>query len=201
MVDVCRVDLSRVASAGLAELLCPQERMRAARIVDAHRRELWARSRGTLRALLACYTEADPRALSFESGPHGKLALREGAEHELGPGGTPDVRFNLSHSGAAMLVAVTVGREVGVDVERARERYTPEFLRAWTVREARVKCRGVGLGAASGEDPEPDGASDAYEDAPEDMWTAELDVGPRAFAAVAVAGRQECELHRRDWPG
>lgn len=190
VVDVWRVDLSRVASAELAELLCPQERMRAERIVDGRRRELWSRSRATLRALLSDYVVADPRALSFEPGPHGKLALREDAEHEFRTGAAPDVRFNLSHSGQAMLVAVTAGREVGVDIERARERHTDEFLRAWTIREARLKCLGVGL------DPAPA----VSESARAAIWTAELDGGPQTFAAVALAGLEECELRYRHIP-
>lgn len=196
-VDVWRVDLSRASEDGLAELLCARERARAARIVDARRRALWERSRGVLRALLARCLDADPRELRFASGPHGKPMLCNPAATAAGPGVPPGLRFNLSHSGAAMLVAVTAGREVGVDLERARERHTAEFLRAWTVREARVKC----LGARPGAEPIVGAAPVVSEGAPEGMWTTELDVGPWAFAALAVAGREECELHRRDWPG
>jgi 4'-phosphopantetheinyl transferase len=197
VVDVWRVDLSRASEDGLAELLCARERARAARIVDARRRALWVRSRGVLRALLARCLDADPRALRFEYGEHGKPALGERAVYANGPGAEPDLRFNLSHSGERLLVALTAGREVGVDVERARGRHTAEFLRAWTAREARVKCLGAGLGAA----PVVGEAPIVGEGAPEGMWTTELDVGPWAFAALAAAGREECELHRRDWPG
>lgn len=190
VVEVWRVDLNRASDAGLTELLCASESARATRIVDARRRGLWARSRCVLRALLASYLDADPRELRFASGPHGKPALCGRAEAETEPDVWADLHFNLSHSGEAMLVAVTAEREIGVDVERARKRHTAEFLRAWTVREAQVKCLGAGLGAA----PIVDGG------APEAMWTTELDIGPRAFAAVALAGPRECELHRRDWP-
>jgi 4'-phosphopantetheinyl transferase len=194
VVDVWRVDLGRRTDDGLTELLCAQERERAARIVDASRQALWARSRGALRMLLAHYLDADPRALRFVLGDHGKPRL--GSEQpetwrEGGSGPGKDPRFNLSHSGELMLLAVTDGREVGVDVERARARYTAEFLRAWTMREAKVKCLGRGLASAP----------IAREDAPEEMWTAALDIGPRAFAAIAVEGAEACELHRRDWPG
>jgi phosphopantetheinyl transferase len=131
---------------------------------------LWARSRGVLRELLGRYLDADPRTLRLEVGPHGKPALEGGA------GVGSNLRFNLSHSGELMLVAVTAGREVGVDVERARERYTAEFLRAWTLHEATVKCLGTGLAT---EPVAGDGASDG-------LWRTELDVGSRAFAALAV---------------
>ena len=61
----------------------------------------------------------------------------------------PDLRFNLSHSGELMLVAVTAAREVGVDVELARDRYPAEFLREWTMREATRSGSGPGARARS----------------------------------------------------
>jgi 4'-phosphopantetheinyl transferase len=181
VVDVWRADLPRIRDE-LAELLCAEELARAAQIVRERERVLWARSRGMLRALLGRYLDRDPRALRFVLGPHGKPALG----HEAGA--TTELRFNLSHAGGLALVAVTAGREVGVDVERACERYTAEFLRAWVANEAAVKCRGTGL-AKSQAGP-----------IPADLWTAELDVGPDAVAAVAVEG-ERCELHRWDWRG
>jgi phosphopantetheinyl transferase len=195
VVDVWRVDLGEATYDGLVELLCAQEQARAARIVHARKRELWARSRGVLRALLASYLDADPRDLRFALGEHGKPKLQSEPRatcQDSGWGSGEDLCFNLSHSAELMLVAMTAGREVGVDVEQARERHTAEFLRRWSMREATVKCLGTGLGSApvAGE-----GAASAG------MWTAELDVGPRAFAAIAVAGGEECELQRGDWPG
>jgi phosphopantetheinyl transferase len=194
VVDVWRVDLGRKADEGLTELLCAQESARAEGITDIRRRAMWTRSRGALRELLARYLDADPRELRFVLGDHGKPRLgseRPETWREGGSGPVGDLHFNLSHSGELMLLAVTDGREVGVDVERARARYTAEFLRAWTMREATVKCLGSGLASAP----------IARDDAPEEMWTAELDIGPQAFAAIAVEGAEACELYRRDWPG
>jgi 4'-phosphopantetheinyl transferase len=188
-VDVWHVDLDTAAE-GLEELLSAVEQARAERIVRERSRLRWARSRGVLRALLGRYLKRDPRELRFAPGPYGKPALG-------GPGGrAPDLRFNLSHSGERMLVAVTVGREVGVDIECARVGLTAEFLRAWTVREATVKCLGTGLGSGAvvAEDDSATGGRTAG------LWTAELDAGPRAAAAVASEGGQERELRRRDWP-
>lgn len=195
VVDVWRVDVDGTPDT-LRELLCAQEQARAARIVHERDRVRWARSRGMLRLLLARYLDADPRELRFELGAHGKPALEGGA----------DLRFNLSHSGELLLVAVATGMEVGVDVEVAPERgrgeidepaiaarvlggaqaqrlaeldgeeRTREFLRAWTMREAEVKCLGTGLTSMPVEDQAPAGG----------LWSTELDVGPRASAALAV---------------
>jgi 4'-phosphopantetheinyl transferase len=239
-IDVWRADLTRVED-GLAELLCAEERERARQIRDVHRRRLWMRSRGVLRALLARYLDGDPRALRFALGPHGKPALRGGPGSSLPPHGKPaplggpssgvdphdkptlhgrsapgdgvDLRFNLSHSGAIALYAVTARHAVGVDVELPRSRQidepaiaervlgarqarrladldpqarTREFLRAWVAHEAAAKCRGTGLGTS------PTDLAAA------DLWTAELDVGPDAAAAVAAEGGRY-ELRCWEW--
>jgi 4'-phosphopantetheinyl transferase len=177
-VHIWRADLTAIED-GLEDLLCADERARAARIVPARKRLLWARSRGLLRALLGRYLERDPHELRFTLGPHGKPALaREGTD------AGEDLRFNLSHSSGLALVAVTTEHELGVDLEHARERHTAEFLRTWVAREAAVKCRGLGLGIALA--------------TPGDPWTAELDIGPDGYAAVAVESGP-CELHLWDW--
>lgn len=123
-----------------------------------------------LRLLLARYLDADPRELRFALGAHGKPALDGGSAQG------PDLRFNLSHSQALLLVVVAVGVEVGVDIECADERHTIELVRTWTVHEATVKCLGTGLTSMPVEDAAPPGR----------LWVTELDVGPRAAAAIAV---------------
>ena len=150
--------------------------------VPDRRRLRWTRSRGILRTLLGRYLDCDPRTLRFVPGPHGKPAL-----HREEGGWTTDLRFNLSHSGTLALYAVTVGREVGVDIECARERYTAEFLRAWVAREAAVKCRGSGLAVPR--------EGSLLQD---DLWSTELDVGRQASAVVAVEGGR-CALAVRDY--
>jgi 4'-phosphopantetheinyl transferase len=208
-IHVWRADLAAV-DGGLEDLLCAEERARAAGILSGHRRTLWSRSRGFLRALLGRYLDHDPRELDFVLGAHGKPALSRvgGLEGE-------DLRFNLSHSGELALIAVTPGRAVGVDVEltgrrldelaiaarvlgrRQAERLAAldpatrerEFLRAWVAHEATVKCRGLGIGI---EVAAPDHFSLG------DLWTAELDAGPHVYAAVAVE-HGPCELHIWDW--
>jgi phosphopantetheinyl transferase len=169
VVDVWRADLDG-APEWLEDLLCANERARAARIVHERNRVRWARSRGMLRLLLARYLDADPRELRFGLGAHGKPALQGG------PAQDSDLRFNLSHSEELLLVAVTAGVEVGADIECANERHTTESVRTWTMHEATVKCLGTGLTSVPVEEAAPPGR----------LWVTELDVGPRAAAAIAV---------------
>jgi 4'-phosphopantetheinyl transferase len=192
----------------LEDLLCPEERERARRLLSERDRQLWIRSRGVLRTLLGRYLDRVPRELCFVLGPHGKPMLEISRPDDL------DLRFNLSHSGTLALYAVTAGREVGIDVETARRQIdevavaarvlgraharrlarldldpqarTREFLRAWVSHEAAVKCRGTGL------------ATPSQGHLAAELWTAELDVGPQAAAAVAVEAGQ-CELCCWDW--
>jgi 4'-phosphopantetheinyl transferase len=150
-------------AAAFADVLSEDERRRAARFrspVDAQR---WTVSRVALRQILARYGHIEAPDIVFELGPKDKPAL-------AGPSG-PDLRFNLSHSAAMALVAVSVGPEVGVDVERVRDGLdvmalarralppsavdelsstpptarTTAFFRLWVRHEATVKCLGIGL--------------------------------------------------------
>lgn len=196
-----RADLTTVTEE-MAELLCEEESARAARLLSNRDRRLWTHSRGVLRSLLGRYLHEDPGILRFSSGANGKPRLRG---HGLS--------FNLSHSGRLALYAIAENGEVGVDVEVARRAINEtalaartfgsaeagrlagldpvsrqqEFLRLWVRHEARLKCRGTGIGdmapRASAREP----------------WITELDVGVRAAAAVA-ADAPANELYLWDWP-
>jgi 4'-phosphopantetheinyl transferase len=206
-VDVWRADLA-VGGDDVRALLSDDERARAARFVRAEDGVRWAHARGIVRALLGRYADADPRRLRLGAGPYGKpqlagadAAADAGADGPAGAASAGRLCFNLSHSGDVLLVAVALGREVGVDVELPRrsvdhvaiarrvlgdeeaERLGAldppererEFLRAWVRWEAVLKCRGTGIGGADDASTGPD------------PWVVELDVGLPAAAALAVA--------------
>jgi 4'-phosphopantetheinyl transferase len=117
--------------------------------------------------------------------------------------------FNLSHSGGLALVALASGGlDVGVDLERIKERrdlarlaarWLPEadaravaalppadqaavFYPAWTRHEARVKCTGVGL---------------AGEVAGVDVTVVQLEIDDGYAAAVAVGPRSAGDAEPR----
>lgn len=162
-------------SAGRASVcqrwLDASERRRAAAIARAADRAEFIAAHALLRAALtrvaaAHGIEASPRAWRFDTTPRGKPHLR--------PGTAPlDLRFSLSHCNGLVAAAVSVGREVGVDVERegryvarplwvARARFSSEelveleaipevraqrrrFMAMWIRMEALAKATGLGL--------------------------------------------------------
>ena len=110
------------------------------------------------------YVNSAARELQFDSGPYNKPKLAPiHAKKKF--------EFNLSHSHERVLIAVTRGREIGVDVERVREDFafdevaqrffTPRevaalhalplhlqreaFYKCWTSKEAFLKAKGTGL--------------------------------------------------------
>jgi 4'-phosphopantetheinyl transferase len=148
---------------GAEAVLSREELFRAGRFARPLDRERFISAHGALRMVLGLYVSADPQSLEFRTGPMGKPALVQTFT---------DLRFNLSHSGDIALIAVTRGREVGVDVERVQRdiefdpivehyfepteawdlRTAPpnervgKFFDLWTRKEACVKAEGTGLG-------------------------------------------------------
>lgn len=146
----------------LARVLCAEELERARRLRFARVRDRFIVERGALRHLLGQYAVIEPGRLQFRYGLHGKPAL-------TGDGGA--VCFNVSHSQGVALVAVTRGRELGVDVERIRPMFAVDriaerffaareaamlralppsekqvaFFLCWTRKEAYIKAVGDGL--------------------------------------------------------
>jgi 4'-phosphopantetheinyl transferase len=225
-VHVWRADLATVDKE-LLELLSPDERARAERLSRRRDAQPWARSRGVLRALLGLYLQTDPSRLRFATGAHGKPAFLEEADESpvvqrLSSVRSPRLSFNLSHSGSLALYAFALKAAVGVDVELARrpidvlavaarvfgeaeaarlQGLDPvsrerEFLRAWVRHEAELKCLGVGIGGA--QEAGIGGAQQAGVSGRR-PWIAELEVAPRAAAAVAVETPPH-ELRCWDWP-
>lgn len=171
-VHVWRVPLARDESVRqrLARTLSPEERARAARFRFDRHRHRFVVAHGALRSVLSAYVGCAPEALDVDAAEDGKPFLAT----ECAEVGDEDLRFNLSHSADLALVSVSVGLEIGVDVERiqptrdleglARRYFAPEeqdallrlapdervagFFRVWTLKEAYLKAVGTGLGRA-----------------------------------------------------
>lgn len=158
------VDLDAWPQPAAAALVSEEERARAARFRRAVHGARWLAARAALRDALGGHAGCAPRALRFAHGEHGKPALA-----------SPDVplHFNVSHSGAIALIAVTTLAPIGVDVELEKPlsdwravaaRFFSEaeraqlaamtaagrqhgFYRCWTRKEAIIKATGAGLSA------------------------------------------------------
>jgi 4'-phosphopantetheinyl transferase len=153
---------SRVV-ATLERVLTADETDRASRFHFSHLSESFVIAHGALRYLLGRYLNRNPAELRFSYGDRGKPALTP-------PSG---IQFNLTHSGNLAVIALTSGREIGVDVERIRplpdmqsiadRSFCPEeaseimslpqperdhaFYCCWTRKEAYIKAIGDGLSA------------------------------------------------------
>src|SRR5271168_4617676 len=105
-VDLWTVELrpDPAAQAGLENLLSPAELARANRFHFAKDRQAFIAPHRALRTILATYLGCGPVEIDFATGANGK------------PPGV-GIEFTLSHSADVGVVAVTQGREVGVDVE------------------------------------------------------------------------------------
>jgi 4'-phosphopantetheinyl transferase len=145
-----------------ADDLPEAERARAARM-GAAARDRWVAARWALRGVLAHYLDRPPETIELRIAERGKPALAD-----------PDafLRFNLSHSGELVLIAVATGREVGVDVQRTGARPAAYYL-AWTQQEAIAKCLGSGLWA-----PLPKAS----------VSVMQIDAQPGYTAALAITG-------------
>ncbi len=94
--------------------LAPDEQARAAKLIHSHSRHRFIAMRAALRSVLSRYLQISPGSLVFTYGEQGKPAL---ANHQ----NQPDLRFNVSHSGAFGILAIACGSEIGVDVETRQE--------------------------------------------------------------------------------
>ncbi len=167
-VHVWRIGLETPAAefAKMLHVLSQDERARADRFhFEADRRRVVI-GRGYLRLLIAEIVRLPADQLQFAYNDFGKPELASVEPRAL--------QFSVSHSGELILIAITVGRDVGVDVERIRtdfdveevaERFfsdrehetlrsldghakTEAFFKLWTLKEAYLKAKGTGLSAA-----------------------------------------------------
>jgi 4'-phosphopantetheinyl transferase len=148
-----------VLPAPLSNLLSEMETTRAGRFVFERDRRRYTASRVALRLVLGNCLAVAPDRLQFAAAPSGKPYVQ-----------WPDtpLRFNLSHSGEKILLAVS-GAEIGADIEQVRagrdtkavaaRYFTPAerrhletaadsrqaFYILWSAKEAVVKASGTGL--------------------------------------------------------
>ena len=161
-IDVTCIDMD-AADAPVAECwetLGTDERMEARRFRSPEAERRFVIRRGTLRAILAPRLGCSPSEIRYSRGQFGKPRVI-----------ASDIRFNVSSSHSLALYALTRDAEIGCDIERVDARldfervaaryFAPDeianlralpaplrrdwFFRHWTLKEAYVKCTGLGL--------------------------------------------------------
>ena len=193
------------------ELVSEEERYRERRFqFDTDRRQyLFAHS--LLRVVLSQYLDCAPTELEFQKNYYGKPALVYPESSGL--------EFNISHTSGLAVCAVARGGIVGVDVERsgrnvdelalAHRYFSPSeydllesapttyreqiFFRLWTLKEAYIKARGIGLSIPldafsfelSPNEPPVISFERAIDDSPDDWRFASAEISDRHHAAIA----------------
>lgn len=165
-IDLWYVLLDKIDTALADEylaLLSDDEREHVARFAHEPSRQQSLASRALLRTVLSQYLGEDPRKLVFQRNAYGKPSLK--------PPCKLPIEFNLSNTRGLVVCAVAQRHAVGIDVEPldrqaeylglARHYFAaPEialleqrppaeqrqaFIELWTLKEAFIKARGMGL--------------------------------------------------------
>lgn len=144
--------------------LSADEQDRALRFHFEKDRVRFVTARGILRQLLGTLLRIDPDRVCFQFSEYGKPFLAD----QFSSSG---LKFNVSHSGDKMLIAISARREIGIDVEKIRPDFSTEeiaeryfsafevarfrslpdevrseaFFSCWTRKEAYIKAIGNGL--------------------------------------------------------
>jgi 4'-phosphopantetheinyl transferase len=147
------------------KLLADNERAKQARFHFASDRHRYLVTRVLVRTVLSRYASVDPRDWIFATNDFGRPYVANTSEAIRG------LSFNVSHTNGLILVGVTKGAALGVDVENTgvREVYTgiadryfstievadlrslpkpqqhKRFFDIWTLKESYIKARGMGL--------------------------------------------------------
>jgi 4'-phosphopantetheinyl transferase len=160
---VCLLGLATKVSE-LRLFLSEEEQARGDRYIRSADGVKFMVGRAVLRLILAQYLGLKPGEIVITVGEFGKPYVSKSININ-------DLTFNLSHSGEMCLLAVSCGREIGVDVERLRDDVAVEdlatryfskeetaelqalpnalrrlgFFLCWTRKEAYVKAKTLGL--------------------------------------------------------
>ena len=201
-------------------LLDAGEQARQGRLLRRADRRRDLATRALVRTVLSRYLPVAPEAWVFGADAHGRPRI-------VAPQGLPPIEFNIAHSGERVVLGITAERALGVDVEYTRRRadtvsleryFAPaeraalaalppgqrrrRFFELWTLKEAYLKARGLGLrlplhGCAfewSAPGEVRLAVSGAFADAPQRWALAQLTLRERYVLAVCAERREDQPL-------
>ncbi|MEX2171889.1 MAG: 4'-phosphopantetheinyl transferase superfamily protein [Pirellulales bacterium] len=216
--------LGDFASDRFRMLLSPIEQDQAGQFASAGARDRFLVGRGVLRRLLGAYLSIAPAEVAIAIEPSGKPRLAVKRDHHA-------LYFNLAHSGDGVLLGITSGGEIGVDIEHHRqvshwqaiaerhyscrelatlrsvgvEEQRELFFRIWTRKEAVLKWLGTGLQVPLSEVDVPTACGDqawvALPQAGQRCWAQPVDAPVGYSAALATSLRTTHLLQRQVVPG
>ncbi len=165
-VDIYRIrlDLAETEIAVYAQWLSPDERARADKFLSAAKAREFTITRAYLKKILAQTLAEDPAHITIAHADQGKPYLVCNGRHTR-------IRFSVSHSHGLALIAITLDRDIGIDVEQVRADVDHDalarrffssaeyealqvcaettrlqaFFTTWTRKEAIVKATGKGI--------------------------------------------------------
>ena len=167
-IHIWKVDLKEISDTReVTSTLSPGERKRVARLIDPIKREHFRSARFALRTILSGYTHMPSETIQFSYQGNGKPFIEQDTQKT-------SISFNITHSADLMLVAVSNGSQVGIDLEKqqpvssrefiirqyfskldtecfeglSEEEKRSAFLCLWTLKEAYAKALGTGFAAA-----------------------------------------------------
>jgi 4'-phosphopantetheinyl transferase, N-terminal len=128
LVHVCTFLVSRHSRlfAEIAAYLSPEERMRAERFYREVDRRRFVLGRAMVRRLCGTHLGVEPETVRLEQTSNGKPYL--GCSTEVSQ---RRLEFNVAHSGDCVLIAWSLGRAVGIDVETLDRNPPALFGDAW----------------------------------------------------------------------
>jgi 4'-phosphopantetheinyl transferase len=110
-------------------------------------------TRGLLRKVLASFLKIQPQQIEITYAPNGRPYLSD----------YPNIKFNVSHTRDALAIAISIKNAIGVDIETLNRDFNfkklknflyseseshrgeQSFLKVWTIKEAIMKAKGIGL--------------------------------------------------------
>lgn len=162
-VHIVAAKTSEAAAKRWQHVLSSDEHARAARFYTEQLQHRFIAAHALLRLALSACTSMRPEALKFQTSAEGKPFLAS----------TETLQFNLSHSDDHVMLAITRGAAIGVDIECIRHRdvdglitrfFSPDeqaqfenlatdariamFYQIWVQKEAYIKALGTGLRTA-----------------------------------------------------
>lgn len=136
------------------KMISADELMRANQFSKALDRRRFVISKAITRHILSTYLDKSAEKIQFSLGEHGKPSLVNST-----------LQFSVSHSQDVFLIGVIAHQQVGVDIEKMRQRSdtvalakrffaeneyrsiesASDFYQIWTCKEAFIKATGLGL--------------------------------------------------------